>query len=107
MSFRRPKSDEHRRQAEWANWIAEQRDTLLAMGVSPEVFLSVSHWEDFLENGYLEWHPQDSSGFDFDQLSPASAGALRRFLALHYGNADRCPPLLAWLRARHEAGQIE
>ena len=91
----------------WAKWIAHHRPEFQAIGLPAEVYLSRSHWGDFLENGYLEWHPHDRTGFVFDQLSPASAGALRRFLENQYADAVRCPPLLGWLRVRHQEGRIE
>ena len=106
MSFRRAKSQQHEKPSVWTEWIARYRPDLQAIGLPPEVYLSREHWNDFLENGCLEWHPQDSSGFVFDQLSAASAGALRRFLETEYGEATRSPPLLGWLRVRHEVGRI-
>jgi hypothetical protein len=106
MSFRRAKSRDNVKREAWAEWVGRYRPDLQAIGLPPEVYLSGEHWEDFLENGYLEWHPQDSAGFGFDHLSPASAGALRRFLERQYGEAVHCPPLLAWLRVRHREGRI-
>jgi len=106
MSFRRPRNQDHKQREAWAAWIASSRAVLQVIGLPPEVYLSREHWEDFLENGYLEWHPQDSAGFVFDQLSAVSAGALRRFLEGEYGEAARCPPLLAWLRVRLRQGRI-
>jgi hypothetical protein len=96
MSFRRAKSSETVKRNAWVEWIALHRTALQAIGLSSEVYLSEAHWKDFLENGYLEWHPQDGTGFVFDRLSPASAGALRRFLEGQYGDANYCPPLLGW-----------
>jgi hypothetical protein len=107
MSFRRPKSEAHRRQRAWAEWTDRHRPVLEALSLPSEVYLSQAHWEDFLENGYLEWHGQDSTGFVFYKLSAATAGALRRFLEEQYGRAERCPPLLEWLRVRHEQGRID
>jgi hypothetical protein len=106
MGFRRAKCRAHESRAKWAEWLSLQRPELQAIGLSPEVYLSAEHWADFLENGYLERHPRDRTGFAFDRLSPASAGALRRFLEGQYGEADRCPPLLGWLRVRHQEGMI-
>jgi hypothetical protein len=107
MGFRRAKSHQHEKRSAWAEWIARYRSDLQALGLPPGVYLSPDHWNDFLENGYLEWHPQDSAGFVFDQLSPASAGALRRFLETEYGEGTRCPPLLGWLRVGHQEGRID
>ena len=106
MGFRRAKSREHARRQEWEAWISLHRAELQAIGLPAEVYLSAAHWGDFLENGYLEWHPQECTGFVFDNLSPAEAGALRRFLETQYNEADPYPPLLGWLRVRHEQGQI-
>jgi hypothetical protein len=107
MGFRQPKSDAHRRQRVWADWIDQHRPALERLGLPPEVYLSDAHWEDFLENGYLEWHPRDSTGFEFGKLWATAAGALRRFLEEQYGGAELCPPLLGWLRVRHEQGRID
>jgi hypothetical protein len=106
MGFRRGKSREHERREAWAAWVALHRPELQAIGLPPEVHLSADHWEDFLENGHLERHPQDCTGFAFDRLTPASAGALRRLLEGEHGEEDPCPPLLGWLRVRHEQGRV-
>jgi len=106
MSFRRGKERGRERREAWAEWIARYRPELQAIGLPPEVSLSAAHWEDFLENGYLEWHPQDFTGFTFDSLTPAAAGALRRSLERQYGGTDRSPSLLEWLRVRHRDGGI-
>lgn len=106
MGFRQPKSHEHERQEAWRDWLDHARSDLRAIGLPPEVFLSEAHWRDFLTNGYLEKQLQDSAGFDFDQLSPACAGALRRFLEAEYAERDKVPPLLGWLRVRHSEGRI-
>jgi hypothetical protein len=106
MSFRQPKSSNQHNRDAWADWITGNRPQLHAIGLPPEVYLSAAHWEDFLENGCIEWHAEDSAGFSFEQLSPALAAALRRFLEQHYGAAARRPPLLNWLRVRHERGDI-
>lgn len=107
MSFRRAKSRGHEDREAWSEWLDRVRTQLRAIGLPPEVYLSAAHWNDFLQNGYLEWHPQDTAGFLFDHLSAASAGALRRFLEGQYGAEARCPPLLEWLRVRHQQGRIE
>jgi hypothetical protein len=106
MGFRRAKSRAHHDRGPWAEWIGLHRPALQALGLPPEVYLSADHWADFLENGYLEWHPQDCTGFTVDRLSPASAGALRRFLEGQFGGDEQCPPLLGWLRVRHQEGRI-
>jgi hypothetical protein len=106
MGFRRAKSREQEKRKPRDEWIARNRSGLDAIGLPPEVYLSPEHWEDFLENGYLEWHQQDGAGFAFDHLSSGAAGALLRFLGGHYGEAVRCPPLLGWLRERRRQGRI-
>jgi hypothetical protein len=106
MGFRQAKSRAHEEREAWAGWISLHRSALRAIGLPAEVYLSADHWADFLENGYLEWHPQDRTGFTFDRLSPASAGALRRFLEGEYASVERCPRLLDALRARHQEGRI-
>jgi hypothetical protein len=106
MGFRRTKSRAHDDREAWAEWIGLHCPALRTIGLPPEFYPSADHWSDFLESGYLEWHPQDRTGFTFDHLSSAGAGALRRFLEEQYGGANRCPPLLGWLRVRHQDGKI-
>jgi hypothetical protein len=54
-----PKAGGLKNRAGWAKWITRYRSELQAVGLPPEVYLSLEHWEDFLENGYLALHPQD------------------------------------------------
>lgn len=98
MAFRRAKTDTHHRSQEWHAWIDQRRAALAAIGLPAEVYLDESRWHDFLENGHLHWH--ESCGFEFGDLSPGQLAALRRFLEQEYDGAERCPPLLTWVRAR-------
>lgn len=98
MAFRRVKTDAHRHSQEWATWIERNRPALVGIGLPAEVFLDEARWTDFLENGHLHWH--ESSGFEFGQLSPSQLAALKRFLELEYGEAERPPPLLEWAQVR-------
>jgi hypothetical protein len=107
MGVRRSKKDDHRARQAWSDWITQHREGLRALGLPPEAYLSEARWLDFLENSYLEWHPEDRPGFSFADLSAGSAGALRRFLEREYGSAEECPSLLRWLRVRYQEGRIE
>jgi hypothetical protein len=98
MGFRRPKTDAHHCAQQWRAWIDQCRAVLTTIGLPAEVYLDEARWQDFLENGHLHWH--QSTGFEFGDLSPAQLGALLRFLEQEYGVADRCPPLLQWIRVR-------
>jgi hypothetical protein len=98
MTFRRGKSDGHRRAHKWNDWIDRFRTRLAAMWLQAELFIDADHGEDFLENGHLHWH--ESSGFEFGDLSPEQLAALHELLELEYGSAERCPPLLRWARVR-------
>jgi hypothetical protein len=98
VAFRQTKTDVHRRSQEWHAWIDRTRVELAAFGLSAEVYLDEARWLDFLENGYLHWH--ESSGFEFGHLPTAQLTALHRFLEREYGAAERCPPLLGWVRVR-------
>jgi hypothetical protein len=62
------------------------------------VTLSESHWTDFLQNGYLEWHPESRDGFVFDQLSCDQMSRLLAVLEVspEYG----AEPMSGWLRYR-------
>ena len=89
-----------RRQQAWLKWIDHNRNTLQSIGLSPEVYLDIEHWEDFLQNGYVEWHPESYTGFDFTQLS---RDRMRRFLDYLEANDDFHPdycPMIRWLRVR-------
>ena len=98
MAFRRAKTDAHRCSQEWYGLIDRTRAELAAIGLPAEVYLDESRWHDFLENGHLHWH--ESSGFEFGDLSQAQIAALHRLLEREYGAAERCPPLLGWVRVR-------
>ncbi|AMV20367.1 hypothetical protein [Planctomyces sp. SH-PL14] len=98
MAFRQAKSDSHREQKTWNEWIEKNRAALVAMGLPPEVMVDASCWSDFLENGHLHWHP--SSGFDFHQLTHHQLVLLRDFLEKD-ALKDRAPTLLRWLRTRN------
>jgi hypothetical protein len=100
VSFRRAKTDAHRRSREWHIWIDRTRPELAAIGLPPVVYLDEQRWLDFLENGHLHWH--ESSGFEFGHLPPTQLAALHRFLEREYG-AKGCPPLLRWVRVRRGA----
>lgn len=98
MSFRRDKSDAHRRQREWGAWIDAHRAELVAMGVPPEIYLDESRWDDFLQNGHLHWH--EGTGWGFDELSRDQIRALGRFLDRHFAGDPRCQSLLGYINVR-------
>jgi hypothetical protein len=100
MSFRKAKCNKRLERSAWSDWVNQHQHALAATGLPPEVYLDAEHWQDFLENGHLHWHPEDSTGFDFNQLSGDQASSLLRFLEDQYGAENRNPPLLSWLRVR-------
>lgn len=97
MNFRSKGADPGRSR-EWHAWIDRTRAELIGIGLPAEVYLEEARWLDFLENGHLHWH--ESAGFEFGQLLPGQLTALHRFLEREYGEAERCPPLLYWVRER-------
>ena len=99
MSFRKPKSDEHDRSRRWNVWIDTNRSTLASIGLSPSVYLDEARWQDFLQNGHLDWHP-DPTGFGFEDLSKDQLARLGDFLESEYGRESASPPLLGWIRVR-------
>jgi hypothetical protein len=64
----------------------------------PEVLLSQSHWLDFLQNGYLELHPESYAGFSFDKLSADQMSGLLAVLESSPEYAQQ--PMVNWLRHR-------
>ena len=101
MSFRQPKSHRDAEQRAWRAWLSRQEPALKAAGLPPSVTLSESNWTDFLQNGYLEWHPESRDGFVFDQLS---RDKMRQLLAvLEASPAYAAEPMSGWLR--HRLGQ--
>jgi hypothetical protein len=98
LAFRRAKTDVHLRSQEWHDWIDRTRADLSAIGLPAEVYSDEARWLDFLQNGHLHWH--ESTGFEFGHLPPAQLAALHRLLEREYGAAERCPPLLGWVRVR-------
>ena len=69
MSFRQPKSHRHAQERVWREWLSRHEPALKAIGLPPSVTLTEDHWTDFLQNGYLEWHPESYDRFTFSQLS--------------------------------------
>lgn len=98
MSFRQPKSDRHARDRAWQSWLSRHQAALREVGLSPSVILSEDHWTDFLQNGYLERHPESNDGFAFDQMTPGQMLALLRVLEASPQYA--LSPLVRWLRHR-------
>lgn len=97
--FRRQESASNRvSQQAWHSWIETHRTELISIGLPPEVYLNEKHWQDFLENGHLHWHP--SSGFDFSKLNSGQAAALLRFLDEAYGANSSLLNLRGWLAVR-------
>jgi hypothetical protein len=98
MSFRQSKSTRHCEGRSWREWLVRNEKLLRACGLPPELTLSRAHWEDFLENQYLEHYPESNAGFMFDDLSQEQMG---RLLAL----LESCPEyvgraMVSWLRVR-------
>jgi hypothetical protein len=98
MSFRQPKSHRDAEQRAWQAWLARHEPAIKATGLPPSVTLSESHWTDFLQNGYLEWHPESQDGFVFDQLS---RDQMSRLLAVLEASPEyAAEPMSGWLRYR-------
>jgi hypothetical protein len=97
MSFRRKPRD---RDAEkrWQEWMACHREDLRSCGLAPEVLLSLDHWEDFLENGWLHWHEEGSSHWRVQQLSRTQKAALLRLLESQGGELELQSNVLRWMR---------
>ena len=100
MAYRRVGDDHHKRRRAWHEWINQNASELQAIGLPPEVYLDLQHWDDFVENGHLHFHPESSTGFDFGQLSPPQMQALLAFLEAEQEFVPENCPLKGWLHVR-------
>ena len=98
MSFRQPKSDRRAQDRAWQMWLSRHEPLLRAAGLPPSVVLDEEHWTDFLQNGYLEWHPESRDGFVFEQLSIEQMSRLLAVLESSQEYASE--PMVSWLRHR-------
>ncbi len=71
---------------DWHNWIARHQPTLHAIGLPCDVYMSLEHWLDFLENGHLHWHPEEDAGFHFMDLNDSQQRHLLRFIESEINN---------------------
>src|SRR5262245_10868065 len=104
MGFRKKKPGADDRRA-WGEWLDRHRRELQEMGLPPEVSLSREHWLDFVENGHLHWHPQDSTGFEFSSLDRNQMERLLGFLDRHPEFSPASARLTGYLRVRLAEGQ--
>lgn len=94
MSFRQRKVDDRA----WREWLWRNAATLKAIDLPPELTLSSAHWIDFLQNGYLERHPESNAGFALDRLSVEQ---MRGLLAVLDASPEfAAEPISGWLRRR-------
>jgi hypothetical protein len=100
MSFRRPKSQQHVVDREWRTWLLQHERELRDIGLPAGVLLTADHWYDFLQNGYLEWHPDSYDGFDFKQLTNDQMGRLLAVLEASPQYVSQ--PMVGWLRHRRK-----
>lgn len=100
MAFRKRGANGRKRQQSWYVWIDANARTLKSIGLPPEVYLSLDHWLDFLENGHLHWHLDDSTGFEFGDLSHDQMLHLLRFLESENQFEPGYYPMIGWLRVR-------
>ena len=84
------------RKFDWHDWADNHRHTLRAIGLPVDVYMSLEHWLDFLENGHLHWHPDEDTGFDFSDLNQPQQRHLLRFLE---DELDK-DPIRAYLQSR-------
>jgi hypothetical protein len=98
MSFRQPKSHRHDHDRAWRAWLSRYESALKAVGLPPSLTLNEDHWTDFLQNGYLEWHPESNDGYVFDQMS---AQQMSQLLAVLEASPEYvAQPMVGWLRCR-------
>lgn len=98
MTFRQPKSHLDAEQRAWQAWLSRHEPALKAIGLPPSVVQSKEHWTDFLQNGYLEWHPESYDGFDFGHLSSEQMSDL--LAVLQTSPEYVAEPITRWLRYR-------
>jgi hypothetical protein len=100
MAFRRKGKNDRKRKQAWHEWIETNLSRLKGIGLPPEVYLDLQHWEDFLANGHLHWHPETSTGFHFSDLSISQMRALLTLLETEDEFIPENFPLPQWLRVR-------
>jgi len=102
MSFRKPKSHRDAEDRAWRQWLAANEIALKRVGLPPGVTMSAAHWNDFLQNGMLDWHPESNDGFCFLQLSREQ---MEHLLAVLEAALETAPEfseglMIGWLRQR-------
>ena len=107
MAFRQVGSEGRDRLRTWHTWVERHAATLRSIGLPPEVYLNLLHWEDFLANGHLHWHAEDSTGFEFGELSAPQMQRLLAFLETQNDIGPEHSPLLGWLRVRLGVGPAD
>ena len=102
MSFRKPKSNRDVEDRAWRRWLSENETELKLAGLPPNVTMSAPHWNDFLQNGSLDWHPESYDGFSFDQLSREQMTILLAVLEASLSSSPEFASgsMIGWLRHR-------
>ena len=98
MTFRQSKSHRGADQPAWRAWLSRHEQALKAINLPPSITLSEDHWTDFLQNGYLEWHPEAYDGFEFGQLTSGQMSGLLTVLEASPEYVSM--PMAGWLRNR-------
>lgn len=98
MSFRQAKSHRHADDRAWREWLSLHGPALKALAIPPGLTLSEAHWIDFLQNGYLERHPDSYDGFTLDGLTVEQSRGLLAVLESSPAYVEQ--PMVEWLRYR-------
>ena len=102
MSFRQRKSNRDAELREWRAWLDANQSALHRAGLPPSVTMSPSHWDDFLQNGYLEWHPESQDGFSLDRMADEQMAELLSVLEIAARTHPKFAegPMAGWVRVR-------
>lgn len=70
---------------DWSTFVVRNQGAIEAAGLPLAVTKSISHWDDFLMHGRLDYH-HDPAGCAVDQLSDEQYAALVRLIESYFAS---------------------
>jgi hypothetical protein len=84
----------------WKKWVDEHRAELAACGLPSEIYVDTSRFDDFMQNGRLQWC--GGTDWSIHDLSDDQVLALERLLKDNFAGDRRSYYLLAFCKTRRE-----